>query len=529
MKSTSVIGILRAVLAGLNAALAGTVAWFVLVYFLHHAFFTRPPSVEAEANESMVLVDAAGVPERVTFRYQPTDRAPSLYVLFDYERLDGDCVALRLSSLPGLPSAFLRVRGGEAVGEQPLADEAGHAARDVAIDFRDGDIRVGQNGVALLTARFTPRKNTVGLASYPAGLSGGAWPPLKAIRELEITSRAGDGHARTRRMIPVRWQNALGCAGALAVAGMLLALDRRMRFFLARAGRRRRGWAVPVLRTYPAWPLAGGAALLMTAIALHGLDAGPSRTWFGGHVRNGRFDVASFAKDPVLRRAGREIYLSPSPHVRRVFVFGGSTTFGYPYGVTGRDWPSRLQSLLNARYAPTGDRFLVANFGIPGAGLDLSFPPCTADFLATAKPDIVIIDCLINEYYSDRPSEMLTQGLGLPGHRTPDRPGARARFAARLAEAIAICRRAGAFVVVLEPRLDRFAVPDDPLAGWRAEQENVARESGATLISLRDVFDEPTYPFAYYDFMHPTRLGYKAVARRVFESLLPRFDDLARR
>jgi hypothetical protein len=244
-------------------------------------------------------------------------------------------------------------------------------------------------------------------------------------------------------------------------------------------------------------------------------------------VKENRFDAASFLAHPVLRRGGKIIPVNMDPAVRRILVFGGSTSYGFPYESGNFDWPTRLGAMLDQRFAASGPRFQVVNLAFNGNYMENNFPPFVAEFLAAARPDVVIIDNLFNEYYKDRALESVAHMLGFRRYRSRERPAGLAAFLKSLAAAIDAGRAAGARVIVVEPQMDRFYFDGDPLLAWQQAQARVVQEHGGSLISLRTLMDETPQRLIFYEYMHPSRLGYALIAGRIFDSLFPVTEPLA--
>ena len=78
----------------------------------------------------------------------------------------------------------------------------------------------------------------------------------------------------------------------------------------------------------------------------------------------------------------------------------------------------------------------------------------------------------------------------------------------------------------MEPPIDRFYFEGNPLEEWQKAMAQVVLENNAILLSLQKEFDDSANRFLFYEFMHPTRLGYELIARRVYEALFSSMKPL---
>jgi sugar phosphate isomerase/epimerase len=134
----------------------------------------------------------------------------------------------------------------------------------------------------------------------------------------------------------------------------------------------------------------------------------------------------------------------------------------------------------------------------------------------------VVVDCVINNYYTYRPTETAWHGLGLWSYRAK---GEDARglveYRAHWRRVIALIKDAGARPVVVIPALDNDAFPDgSPMAVWQEAAAEEAGALGATVVDTRPIFDAAPGRWIWWEFMHPNRLGYALVARAVADALL---------
>ena len=135
---------------------------------------------------------------------------------------------------------------------------------------------------------------------------------------------------------------------------------------------------------------------------------------------------------------------------------------------------------------------------------------------------------MINDYSQQRGVTTLRHHLGDWRYRTKDRPGTLEAYLERLERVIKLCQSVSPppTVLVMEPPIDRFYFEGNPLEEWQKAMAQVVLENNAILLSLQKEFDDSANRFLFYEFMHPTRLGYELIARRVYEALFSSMKPL---
>jgi len=168
-----------------------------------------------------------------------------------------------------------------------------------------------------------------------------------------------------------------------------------------------------------------------------------------------------------------------------IICFGDSITFGAG-AVHGNDYPSQLSKLLGQD---------VINVGRPGDTTVSALARLDNDVL-TKNPYIVIVILGGNDSLR-RLSYMKTFD--------------------NLRQIIRKIHSAGAIVALGE--LGPFT-----MAGYRKDYRRLARQEGAVLIPnvLKGIFGNPDY---MSDTIHPNAQGYKKLAKKVYDAILPIIED----
>jgi hypothetical protein len=514
---------LRFCLTLFNATVLAVLVWLIASFALATSFFDADLPVEKRVNIAARGKYAFGMPKQVDFEYRPDERARALFVIFNFDDFYDDYAAVRFSTIPELPNAFLRYSGGRVVKTQPFGDGVSPSVNDIHLQFDGKKITIWQNDREVFSDYFRLEENLVVFAPYPTYSLPAFRPPWSTIARLKITSVHNDKTVvETRR--PVWLQRLLAVLFVVLAGGGYVIGDRLLVGRLARGAGEGRRFA-RVLATYPTWPLLVVLSVFAAAVAQdqavrHDVEA----TWLGSHLVDGRVSADSLRANPTLKKGGEQITVDLSEKVRTIVCFGGSTTHGIPYDRGEYDWPSQLERRIKSEFGETQGKWQVLNLGYKGNYLETNFPPAMEGFLSVLKPEVVIIHSVINEYLKERPWDNIHQSLGYGRHVSPDGPGRLEQFEKQLDEAVKMAGRHSQFVVVVAPPVDRFFFGSDPLADWQQMALSVAAREEAIGIPLQQTFDELENRFVFYEYLHQTRLGYDKIAEAIFGALRPRLE-----
>lgn len=500
----------------LNVVVLGSLVGFTAYQQSVIGWFDRRVETDEELNASMYGRILPAPPERISLVFEPQDAARSLYVLLSYTSATSEFAAIRLSAIDGLPTAFIRFADGWQTEVRPL-DVAGAAFEALSLDivWTEDRLRASVNGGTPLDVALPRSGASLDLAAYPTHLFQWPRPQLVALRSLQVEVLDESGNRRVLAF-PSRRRHALWALAAIAAFALLYVAGDRLLARLCSGPSR----IAALLRTVTAWPIGVLFALPMLFTLYELSRRGDlSKTWFSEFVVDGHFDQAAFSRSPILRQGHEHVEISPDPSVAKVMAFGGSTTQGFPYRRGTWDWPTQLQRLLDADTVRGGPRFQVVNLGFDGSNLEDNFPPFAGSFLEAVRPRIVILNVLINDYFQQSGPTNLGYFFGLWRLRSPDRPGTRQDYAARLGQVIALCRAVGARVILVSPPVDSRYFEGNPLVEWQRTERDVAAEQGATLVSLQDEFAHLDQRFIFYEFMHPNRLGYRLMAEKIYKAV----------
>lgn len=193
------------------------------------------------------------------------------------------------------------------------------------------------------------------------------------------------------------------------------------------------------------------------------------------------FALCAFSFALISGCAKREIKNMGSQG-KNIICFGDSITFGY--GVSqGEDYPSALAKLT---------AFPVINAGIDGDTTFEALKRIEGDVLGK-DPLLVIIEFSGNDFLRKVPKEVTVDNI---------------RKMAEYAQA------RGAMVAIADISAGMF------LAEYRSLLNNLAKEKKAVFIPavLNGIITNPSLKS---DFLHPNAEGYKIVARRIHQAILP--------
>ncbi len=496
--------------------------WIVRAHGLV-AFFNRIIPLDEQINSTMYGYEAPMYPRRVALTFQPSEASPVLYVVWNYRERDSDWEALRISSLPDRPSAWVIVRGGRVVESHPVTTADDRRERAWEFTFLMGQIQGRENGVPVLDVPFEQRTPTVHMALAPAWVFRFLRSPWNALTRVRVEYTDRNGNEVSDSSAPRWWWSFIALIVAVAVLRIVFALDRRIcRFLLAR------GPFARVATGYPTLTIIAPLAIWLFFAAWETtkrVDGGIH--WYEPFIRDGVFDEAAFRADPVLRRGSREIRVPTDPDVVVIAAHGGSTTDGYPYPRGRWDWPTRLGEKFAADPEYAARAVQVLNLSGVSDLLENNFPPGIEGFYRVVRPRVAVIHTIINNYYSYRPTEAVAHGFGVWSHRhdqasteTGDDP--LPRYLVILREKVRLARKAGAWPVLVIPALDPDAFDrNPPMDDWSDATIALARDEGAGVVDLRPAFRAraDAGDILFQEFMHPNRAGYDLVADEIWRIL----------
>lgn len=167
---------------------------------------------------------------------------------------------------------------------------------------------------------------------------------------------------------------------------------------------------------------------------------------------------------------------------KNIICFGDSITFGY--GVErGEDYPAELAKLIGLP---------VKNAGVDGDTTPEALQRIRRDVLGN-NPYLVIVEFCGNDFLRKIPKEATVNNI---------------------CQIVRLAQAQGAMVAVVDISAGLF------LKEYRSAFNKLAREEGAIFIPsvLNGIITNPSLKS---DFLHPNRNGYKLVAQRVYQGILP--------
>jgi lysophospholipase L1-like esterase len=167
---------------------------------------------------------------------------------------------------------------------------------------------------------------------------------------------------------------------------------------------------------------------------------------------------------------------------RNIVCFGDSITFGYGAG-TGEDFPSLLAKMLNEP---------VINAGVDGDTTVEAAKRFEADAIRK-DPLLVIIALGGNDFLGQIPKETTLKNIG---------------------QMIDEAQRQGAMVAIADISVGMF------LRDYRIALSRLAREKQAIFIPsiLGGIITNPSMKS---DFLHPNAAGYRIIAQRIYQAIIP--------
>ncbi|MBK7974118.1 MAG: SGNH/GDSL hydrolase family protein [Deltaproteobacteria bacterium] len=463
-------------------------------YPLHHWIDEASPRISPSYRRFAEPTDGLA---RVAFHLRPTarTRAVTLYFGLDGELIESSFESLFLSAIPGMPSAYQRFRDGQLVERVELGDAPGAAAPvRFQVRFEGERLVVVRDGVVLPAVPFTLGARSLGFALYPSYPAARYRADYDRIEKLRFVLERGGERSVVRGWGP--WTGWWGRPFFLAAIAIGL-------WWKSNRSRAARVALVALPSTLLALPT---VLVLMTAIR------GP---WAAKDERF--FDANGFRLERYLASRGHAQPLPADAIV--VASFGGSSTEGDPYDrpTDTYDYPSRLQALLRGTDGYRDREVEVLNMGKVGVSFD-SIIQIMDDVLPRVRPRVITLSSVYNNAFGFKVTSIFAHVTGHPGADASGFGPNFESFEHALGCIADLTRGNGATPLWIEEFVDRrYFLDRDLLGEYQALLARVASERGVDLVRFQDDVDREPNRLLFFEYVHPTSLGYDWMARRLGE------------
>ncbi|MDP8256660.1 MAG: SGNH/GDSL hydrolase family protein [Candidatus Alcyoniella australis] len=344
--------------------------------------------------------------------------------------------------------------------------------------------------------------------------------PLR-LKTLELQIRGADGVQRTLR-------NTLSIPATLRLLrnSLIVAVPLLLLAWLALALFCPPRW----LEDYPRRSvLAFGGAAALFGILLGVLLVAPvtkrlgvAGDWYGEYMKWGSID------EEILL-AKRSIYNGkPFPLYKgsdyRIVVMGGSSTFGDPLN-PGYDqvYTNQLDMLLKSCHPQIADRIEVVNLGSQSDSFDYNILQTYEKVvLAHMRPDLVVINCVVNNYMSTKKLFNIFHFFYLRavGSRLEPEHSDTERYRENLQRLLELARERNVKLLFVEEPLNvDYFFGENIISDFQQVLRDFCRENDLPLVEAQTIFEERRDEFLFYDFVHLTYLGNRLMAERIFDKV----------